>query len=231
MYGATPLSSYYAVKVYGPGHVVCHNYIAYFHDAVCVCTHGSPPQERERQPSAIDIYNNDIHLMADDFIEADGGMHNIRVLRNRCFNAAQCGLSAQPVFGGPAYFVRNILYHVPWGLMFKFKVKPAGLLVYHNTIIAESRSPETYSNAHFRNNLFLGTDSPAANCGASPWQPATAPGTTTATAQTGPRITSSTGKPRLVARCGITRWTTVRSSRRSGTWPPFAAPPGRKLTG
>ncbi|MBW7997703.1 MAG: hypothetical protein FVQ81_14235 [Candidatus Glassbacteria bacterium] len=160
VYGAAPLNSYYAVKVYGAGHVVCHNYIAFFHDAICVCTHGSPPAERARQASAIDFYNNDIHLMADDFIEADGGAHNIRILRNRCFNAAQCGLSAQPVFGGPAYFVRNILYHVPWGLAFKFKVKPAGLLVYHNTVIAESRSGETYSNAHFRNNLFLGTGSP-----------------------------------------------------------------------
>jgi hypothetical protein len=45
-------------------------------------------------------------------------------------------------------------------MAFKFKVKPAGLLVYHNTIIAESRNGETFSNAHFRNNLFLGTDAP-----------------------------------------------------------------------
>jgi hypothetical protein len=29
--------------------------------------------------------------MADDFIEADGGVHNIRVLRNRGVNAAQWG--------------------------------------------------------------------------------------------------------------------------------------------
>jgi hypothetical protein len=40
----------------------------------------------------------------------------------------------------------------------KFKVKPAGLLVFHNTIIAENGNPAAYSNAHFRNNLFLGTD-------------------------------------------------------------------------
>jgi hypothetical protein len=42
----------------------------------------------------------------------------------------------------------------------KFKVKPAGLILYHNTIITESRSEEIFSNAHFRNNLFLGTDAP-----------------------------------------------------------------------
>jgi len=160
VYGASPLKSYYAVKVYGQGHVVCHNYIAWFHDAICVCTHGSPDPDPSLRATAIDFYNNDIHLMTDDFIEADGGVHNIRVLRNRCFNAASCGLSAQPVYGGPAYYIRNILYHVPWGMAFKFKVQPAGLVLYHNTVIAENRNPAGYSNAHFRNNLFLGTDLP-----------------------------------------------------------------------
>jgi len=160
VYGASPLKSYYAVKVYGSGHVVCHNYIAYFHDGIDVCTYGSPEAEQELKAVAIDFYNNDIHLVTDDFIEADGGVHNIRVLRNRGVNAAQCGLSAQPVFGGPAYFIRNVLYHVPWGLALKFKVKPAGLIVYHNTIVAESRNGEIFSNAHSRNNLFLGADAP-----------------------------------------------------------------------
>jgi hypothetical protein len=158
IYGASQLKSYYAIKVYGSGHVICHNYIAYFHDGIDVCTHGSPDPEEDHRAVAIDFYNNDIHLVTDDFIEADGGVHNIRVLRNRGVNAGQCGLSAQPVFGGPVYFIRNVLYHVPWGMAFKFKVKPAGLLVYHNTVIAESRNPEIFSNAHFRNNLFFGTD-------------------------------------------------------------------------
>jgi hypothetical protein len=30
----------------------------------------------------------------------------------------------------------------------------------HNTIVAENRNTQTFSNAHFRNNLFLGTDAP-----------------------------------------------------------------------
>jgi len=49
---------------------------------------------------------------------------------------------------------------VPWGLALKFKVKPAGLVLYHNTVIAESRNGEIFSNAHSRNNLFLGIDAP-----------------------------------------------------------------------
>ena len=160
VYGANQLKSYIAIKVYGQGHVVCHNDIAYFHDAICVCTHGSPEKDQDRKCVSIDFYNNDIHLMADDFIESDGGVHNIRVFRNRGVNSAQCGISAQPMFGGPVYFIRNVLYHVPWGLALKFKVKPAGILLYHNTICAETRNGEPVSNVHFRNNLFLGTDNP-----------------------------------------------------------------------
>ena len=160
IYGGNRLKSYHAVKVYGSGHVVAHNYIAYFHDGISVCTHGSPDPEEDRRASSIDFYNNDIHLMADDFIEADGGVHNIRIMRNRGVNAAQCGLSAQPVYGGPAYYIRNVLYHVPTGCGLKFNVKPAGMVLYHNTIIAEGLPGDLFSNTHFRNNLFLGTDAP-----------------------------------------------------------------------
>ncbi|MGH9719732.1 MAG: hypothetical protein ACRD8O_05935 [Bryobacteraceae bacterium] len=160
IYGGNRLKSYHAVKVYGSGHVVAHNYIAYFHDGISVCTHGSPDPEEDRRATSIDFYNNDIHLMADDFIEADGGVHNIRVMRNRGVNAAQCGISAQPVYGGPAYYIRNVLYHVPTGCGLKFNVKPAGLVLYHNTIIAEGLPGDMFSNVHFRNNLFLGIDAP-----------------------------------------------------------------------
>jgi hypothetical protein len=152
-YGAHPIKSYYAVKVYGAGHVVAHNQIAFFHDGLSVCTHGPP--EGEEKAVAIDFYNNDIHVTGDDFIEADGGVHNIRVMRNRGVNAAHTALSAQPIFGGPAYYIRNVVYNAPVALKFS---NPAGVLLYHNTIIAENRSGQRVSNAHYRNNLFLGTD-------------------------------------------------------------------------
>ena len=158
IYPPNQLNSYNAIKVYGSGHVICHNAIAYFHDAICISTYGTPEKEQELKAVAIDIYNNDIHLMADDFIESDGGVHNIRVMRNRGVNSGQCGLSAQPVFGGPAYFIRNVLYHIPNGCALKFMSKPSGLYVLHNTIIAENGNREIHSNVYFRNNLFLGTD-------------------------------------------------------------------------
>jgi hypothetical protein len=152
------LIGYNAIKVYGSGHVICHNSVAYFHDGIDVSTYGTPETEQDLKAVAIDIYENDIHLVVDDFIEADGGVHNIRVMRNRGVNAGQCGLSAQPIFGGPAYFIRNVLYNIPNGVALKFMSKPAGLYVLHNTIISENRNVETFSNAHLRNNLFLGID-------------------------------------------------------------------------
>jgi hypothetical protein len=151
----SPLTSYYGVKVYGEGHVICYNKIAYFHDAICVDTHGLP-EGPDKKCTSIDIYRNDIFNMSDDFIESDGGMHNIRIFENRGFNAYHAGLSAQPLFGGPVYFIRNILYHIP-SVSLKFMIRPAGILVFHNTFCAET-GIYAFSNGHFRNNLFLGHD-------------------------------------------------------------------------
>ena len=159
-YGSHEVRSYYAVKVYGPGHVIAHNAVAYFHDGIGISTYGTPESDPHRRASSIDIYNNDIHMSGDDFIETDGGVHNIRVFNNRGVNAAHGGYSAQPVFGGPAYFIRNVLYHVPSGVAFKFSAKAAGLFAFHNTIIGEQTARDPSSNMHYRNNLFLGRDTP-----------------------------------------------------------------------
>jgi len=160
IYGSHGLKSYYGVKVYGTGHVIAHNSIAYFHDAISISTYGTPEKDPHRRASSIDIYNNDMHVLNDDFVETDGGVHNIRVFNNRGVNAAHGGYSSQPVFGGPVYFIRNLLYHVPSGVAFKFSAKPAGLFVYHNTIIGEHVIRDPSSNMHYRNNLFLGRDTP-----------------------------------------------------------------------
>ncbi len=170
-YGSHEVRSYYAVKVYGPGHVIAHNAVAYFHDGIGISTYGTPEPDPHRRASSIDIYNNDIHMSGDDFIETDGGVHNIRVYNNRGVNAAHGGYSSQPVFGGPAYFIRNLLYHVPSGVAFKFSAKAAGLFAYHNTIIGEQVASDPSSNMHYRNNLFLGRDTP--DRGVMTWSNAT----------------------------------------------------------
>lgn len=148
----SPLTSYYAIKVYGQGHVICHNTISFFHDGICVDTHGLP--EKDKDCVSIDIYRNDIFNTSDDFIESDGGVHNIRIFENRGFNSYHSALSAQPIFGGPVYFIRNLCFNVP-GTALKYMIRPAGIITYQNTFVAEA-SISIFSNGHFRNNIFLG---------------------------------------------------------------------------
>ena len=155
------LVSEYAVKVYGSGHVVAYNHIANFHDGVDVATYGNPDGTpnpiRDRMPVSIDFYNNDIFNVEDNCIESDGGAHNIRIFRNRCFNHGHRALSVQPMFGGPVYFIRNIVYHAPEGGAVKFTASSAGIVVYHNTFIAPVHPMLlAASNVHYRNNLILG---------------------------------------------------------------------------
>jgi len=151
------LKSEYAIKVYGQGHVVAYNYIANWHDGIDVATYGVPdgtPNENpDRVPLAIDFYNNDIFNMGDNCIETDGSARNVRVFRNRCFNSAAGAISVQPVFGGPVYFFRNLIYNTPTGSL-KYIEGSSGVLTYNNTIIGEGRAGPT-SNQHFRNNLIL----------------------------------------------------------------------------
>jgi len=151
-----PLKSNFAVKVYGSGHVIAFNSVAHFHDGIDHATYGVPDKSFGHMPVSIDIYNNDIFNVDDNCIEIDGAMHNIRVLRNRCFNHAHRALSAQTLFGGPGYFIRNIVYHAPEGGSLKFHATPSGLVVYHNTFIGEVHHMGPASNMHFRNNLILG---------------------------------------------------------------------------
>ena len=155
-----PITSEYAVKVYGQGHVVAYNYAANWHDGIDVATYGDPdgtPNElSDRVPVAIDFYNNDLTNMADNCIEADGGARNIRVFRNRCLNSAGGAFSAQPIFGGPLYIYQNLAYDTTTGGPLKFVDTPAGVLVYQNTFFGQGRFTGPAANVHFRNNLILG---------------------------------------------------------------------------
>jgi hypothetical protein len=168
------MASYVAVKLYGPGHIVAHNYIADFHDGINVETYGNPdgsvasgpgiadgpkypPREYwDRRPVAIDFYGNYITNSHDNPIEADGSMHNIRVLRNMFINHASHAFCNQPTLGGPVYWIRNIAYHLPAGST-RLTNGAAGVLFYNNTILSETFAAGT-SNTHWRNNLILGED-------------------------------------------------------------------------
>jgi hypothetical protein len=166
------MASYVAVKLYGPGHVVAYNYIAAFHDGINVETYGNPdgsyatgpgivdgPKYPTREywdlrPVAIDFYNNYITNSHDNPIEADGSMHNIRILRNVLVNHPSHVFCNQPTLGGPVYWIRNIAYHAPGGST-RLTFGAAGVLFYNNTILTET-AVAAASNVHWRNNLMLG---------------------------------------------------------------------------
>src|SRR6185437_15057596 len=62
-------------------------------------------------------------------------------------------LSVQPMFGGPVYFYRNLIFNCPTGSL-KYIEGSSGILTYNNTIIGEGRAGPA-SNETFRNNLIL----------------------------------------------------------------------------
>ena len=114
-----------------------------------------PPREYwDRRPVAIDFYNNYITSSHDNPIETDGGMHNIRVMRNMFINHASHAFCNQPSLGGPVYWIRNIAYHLPAGST-RLTNGSAGVLFYNNTILSETQAAAA-SNVHWRNNLMLG---------------------------------------------------------------------------
>ena len=169
------MASYVAVKLYGPGHVVAHNYITDFHDGINVETYGNPdgsvasgpgiadgpkypPREYwDLRPVAIDFYGNYITNSHDNPIEADGSMHNIRIMRNMFINHPSHAFCNQPALGGPVYWIRNIAYHLPAGST-RLTAGSAGAIFYNNTILSETNVVGA-SNVHWRNNLFLGEQS------------------------------------------------------------------------
>ncbi len=163
------MKSYTAIRLYGPGHVVAHNYVADFHDGIDTEMYGQPdgshpidgpsypPREFwDRRPTAIDVYNNYITNAHDNSIEMDGSMHNIRVMRNMLINSASHPMSTQPSTGGPVYFIRNIAYHAPGGST-RLTAGSPGVFFYHNTVLTET-SAGASSNVHWRNNLMLGSN-------------------------------------------------------------------------
>lgn len=166
------MASYVAIKLYGPGHVVAYNYISDFHDGINVETYGNPdgsvatgpdipagphyPPRNffDRRPVAVDFYNNYITGSHDNPIEADGGMHNIRVMRNMLINHASHAFCNQPALGGPVYWIRNIAYNLPGGST-RLTNGSAGAVFYNNTVFSETQA-QLASNVHWRNNLMLG---------------------------------------------------------------------------
>lgn len=141
------------ILVYGPGHVIEHNRVTGFRDAI------SLTEDPAAEQWSIDIVENEIDTGADDGIEADFCAHNCRVVRNRLTNVFM-GISSQPSLGGPTYFVRNAMYNVVYSA-FKLQRTSYGDVLLHNSVVKSGDAfgiytGESIHRAYARNNVFVG---------------------------------------------------------------------------
>lgn len=156
---------YKGVWIAGQGVDVCYNRVQNHKDGLSVYGKGRGEDFAETI-SAIDFHHNDVGQSWDDN-EADGGQHNIRYFLNR-FVDQHVGFSAQPIYGGPCYFVRNVQYNVTRGVVVKSNLQPAGVFVLHNTSFSCGEPGGItggYSNSQFLNNAFFGLSGPTLETG------------------------------------------------------------------
>lgn len=122
----TSVKGFVGISVSGKGHVICHNTATQFGSTLFVRMDGAVTDNL-----AIDFYNNEIIFSADDGIELDGSLRNVRAWENRITNALM-GISFQPVWGGPVYAFRNVIFNTAKA-PFKLNNDPSGVVLYHNT--------------------------------------------------------------------------------------------------
>ncbi len=147
-----------AIWITGAGHVIARNRIHHFKDGIDT----SP----SRRCDSIDIHNNDISQVFDDGAELDGSFRNVRFFNNRIVDCL-CGISFQPIHGGPAYAFRNVAYNIR-NEPLKLHNKPSGAVIFHNTFIKKGlplivSTSAPVSHCWSRNNIFIGTTGRAAN--------------------------------------------------------------------
>ncbi|HEV8320254.1 MAG TPA: chondroitinase-B domain-containing protein [Myxococcota bacterium] len=143
------------VRVDGNGHVVCHNRITGFGDPMINFAEGG---------RAYDFYGNDISEIYGDGTELDRAEGNVRCWGNRWTNV-YTAISMQPIYGGPAYVLRNVVVNVA-DEQVKLKsvggvYEPSGAIIWHNTFVSPDlalnlQTPITQHHFSILNNLFVG---------------------------------------------------------------------------
>jgi hypothetical protein len=142
------------IQFTGPGNVVAYNRVSGFRDCLSLME-----DDEAVAQIADDFYGNDLSACADDAVEADFAMGNVRVYGNRIRDSFM-GISSQPGLGGPTYFVRNAMYNVLFQA-FKLQRSSVGDVGFHNTVVKSGdafsvNTEDVFSRATFRNNLFIG---------------------------------------------------------------------------
>jgi len=192
---AWPWDSFYAgevpygsggIRFYSPadgrGTVVRSNTFHDFFDGFGAC-----PESTSAVTNETDVYNNLVYNSGDDGMETDGRCSNVRIWGNT-FHDVLMGISLAPVYDGPVYAIRNLIYRTGAGnndysgSAFKFNsgYDPSGpMYLFHNTGDAalsdplssglDIKSPGSWTLITARNNIWSGTEFAISN--ANPDQP------------------------------------------------------------
>jgi hypothetical protein len=166
----------------GRGTVIRDNTFHDFFDGFGAC-----PEQTSAITNETDVYQNLVYNSGDDGMETDGRCSNVRIWGNT-FHDVLDGISLAPVYDGPAYAIRNLIYRTGAGnndysgSAFKFNSgydQSGPMYLFHNTGDAflsdplssglDIKSPGSWTMITARNNIWSGTDYAISN--ANPDQP------------------------------------------------------------
>ncbi|MCR4408333.1 MAG: right-handed parallel beta-helix repeat-containing protein, partial [Anaerolineae bacterium] len=153
----------------GRGNVIRRNTFHGDFDGFHVC-----PESDAAITNETDVYENLVYNMGDDGLETDGQCSNVRIWGNT-FHDVLMGISLAPVYGGPVYAIRNLVYRTGVGnndysgSPFKFNSGdgPSGpMYLFHNTADAALpgnnglyvKAPGDWELIYARNNIWVGTE-------------------------------------------------------------------------
>ena len=152
----------------GRGNVIRRNTFHDYFDGLGVC-----PDSTAGVTNETDVYENLVYRASDDGIETDGQCSNVRIWGNT-FHDVLMGISLAPVYTGPVYAIRNLVYRTGagnsgyTGSPFKFNSgygTSGPMYLFHNTGDAALpgnnglyvKAPGTWSLIYARNNIWAGT--------------------------------------------------------------------------
>jgi hypothetical protein len=164
----------------GRGNIIRGNIFHDYFDGFGAC-----PEFSEAVTNETDVYNNLVYRAGDDGMETDGQCSNVRIWNNT-FHDVLVGISLAPVYTGPVYAIRNLIYNTGAGNSdypgspFKFNSdydQSGPMYLFHNTADAvlpgssglDIKSPGSWNMITARNNIWAGTDYALSN--ANPAQP------------------------------------------------------------
>ena len=152
----------------GRGNVIRRNVFHDDFDGLHVC-----PAVTAALTNETDVYENVVYHMGDDGLETDGQCSNVRLWGN-AFHDVLMGISLAPVYTGPVYAIRNLIYRTGAGnndysgSPFKFNSgygRSGPMYLLHNTADAvlpgnnglHIKAPGTWDLIYARNNVWSGT--------------------------------------------------------------------------